>query len=123
MRKWLRRRGEAERERGRLRADLESKGVARESSESLAERLGPIVSDLSPEAYAALLDGVTAAFRLRGEDRPPPPGAPPDLAELQRLMQGFAGELRKLDEGLRILSAYVSRMRTRATRDARHTLH
>jgi hypothetical protein len=38
-------------------------------------------------------------------------------------MQGFAGELQKLEEGLRMISAYVLRMRNRATRDGGEALH
>jgi hypothetical protein len=46
-----------------------------------------------------------------------------DVDEIQRLMKGFAGELRKLEEGLRILSAYVTRMRSRSESDEERTLH
>lgn len=55
----------------------------------------------------------------------PPVGAQSerDVEEIQRLMRGFAGELRKLEEGLRILNAYVTRMRSRADTDGPHTLH
>jgi hypothetical protein len=48
---------------------------------------------------------------------------PGDVEELQRLMRGFAGELRKLEEGLRILSAYVTRMRHRSESGEERTLH
>ncbi len=46
-----------------------------------------------------------------------------DIDEIQRLMQGFAGELRKLEEGLRIVSAYVLRMHSKASRERRGLLH
>ena len=43
-----------------------------------------------------------------------------DAVEIGRLMQGFAGELRKVDEGLRILCAYAERMQRRADRSTRN---
>ena len=46
-----------------------------------------------------------------------------ELDELQRLMTGFAGELRKLEEALRTLDAYVARMRTQTASSLGHTLH
>jgi hypothetical protein len=46
-----------------------------------------------------------------------------DIEEIHRLMKGFAGELRKLEEGLRTLSAYVTRMRSRSESSEEHTLH
>ena len=46
-----------------------------------------------------------------------------ELDELQRLMAGFAGELRKLEEALRILDAYLARMRTQTATSQGQTLH
>ena len=37
-----------------------------------------------------------------------------DLREIQRLLGAFGDEMRKLDEALRVLSAYVQRMRTKS---------
>ena len=50
----------------------------------------------------------------------------PDAAlEIQRLVQDFAVELQKLDEGLRLLSTYLLRIRDRARTDetARELVH
>ena len=46
-----------------------------------------------------------------------------DLRELQRLMEAFGSELEKLDEALRTLSAYVTRMRDRAVSGSNRVLH
>jgi hypothetical protein len=46
-----------------------------------------------------------------------------ELDELQRLMAGFAGELRKLEEALRILDAFVARMRSQTASSRGQTLH
>lgn len=109
-----------------IRSDLEDRGVAREFSDPVAERLTSIAPDLSASEYMAVLDGVAAAYGVHrdacgdgSEVRPPAR----DVSEIQRLMEGFGTELRKLEEGLQILSAYVVRMGTRAGSERPHTLH
>ncbi len=107
------------RRRSRIRADLESKGVAPEFSQPVADRLADIAPDFSSGEYEAVLDGVAAAYGVHQRDF----DSASDVNEIQRLMDGFTGELRKLEEGLQILSAYVHRMRTRTTRGNAATLH
>jgi hypothetical protein len=107
------------RRRSRICADLESKGVAPEFSQPVADRLADIAPDFSSGEYEAVLDGVAAAYGVHQRDF----DTVGDVIEIQRLMDGFTGELRKLEEGLQILSAYVHRMRTRATRGNAATLH
>jgi hypothetical protein len=109
--------------RSRIRADLESRGVAPEFSQPVALRLESIASDLSPDEYAAVLNGVATAYGVHREDREGPRESASDVDEIQRLMQDFASELRKLEEGLQILSAYLCRMRNRAVREPSHTVH
>jgi hypothetical protein len=113
----------AGRRRSRIRADLENKGVAPEFSESVADRLAMIAPDFSSEEYSAILDGVAAAYGVHRRDREAALDASSDVDEIQRLMLGFAGELRKLEEGLQILSAYVHRMRSRAARGDTGLVH
>ncbi len=94
---------------GRVREDLAQRGVGPAFSGPVAERLVTRVEGLTEAQYAALLDGVAAAYGVhRQEPRPAP--AP---VEMQRLIQDFAVELRKLDEGLRLLSTYLLRIRDR----------
>ena len=107
------------RQRSRIRADLESKGVAPEFSQPVADRLAEIAPDFSSAEYEAVLDGVAAAYGVHQRDF----DTPGDVNEIQRLMDGFTGELRKLEEGLQILSTYVHRMRTRVARGHATTLH
>jgi hypothetical protein len=107
--------------RVRIRRDLERKGVAPRFSECVSERLEESVARLSPREYGAILDSVAAAYGEHNETRG---GATvDDIADVQRLMQGFSEELQKLDEGLRMLSAYVSRLRERGARGAAERLH
>ena len=107
----------------RVRTDLETKGVPPDLARSTAERLAPVVARLSTDEYAAAVEAAAvaaAAGRVDGEARRQ---TTREIEEIQRLMQDFAGELRKLEEGLRILSAYAVRMRSRSDREASGTLH
>jgi hypothetical protein len=109
--------------RSRIRLDLERLGVTPQLSESVAQRLQGTVGKLSSHEYRAVLSSVAAAYADRGDDGATPGILPEDIADVQRLMQGFSEEVQKLDEGLRMLSAYVSRLRKRGVRSAVDTLH
>lgn len=111
------------RRRGRIRADLESRGVSSSYSDPVAERLEEVALDFSSSEYSAALEGVAAAYDVYREDCEALAHSSRDIDEIQRLMQGFAGELRKLEEGLRIVSAYVLRMHSKASRERRGLLH
>ena len=107
----------------RIQADLERRGVAAEFSQPIAERLGEAKATLSSEQYTALLDGVAAVYDVYREDCASFEESARDIDEIRRLMEGFTGELRKLEEGLRILSAFLYRMRDRTARDKSGILH
>jgi len=109
--------------RSRIRLDLERLGVAPQLSESVAQRLQGTVGKLSSHEYRAVLGSVAVAYAERGEEGGMSGIPPEDIADVQRLMQGFSEEVQKLDEGLRMLSAYVSRLRKRGGRSAVDTLH
>ena len=81
-----------------------------EFSQSVSQRLERFADELTPDAYEAILSGVAMAYGVHR--RTADPGTAVDLNEVQRLMKEFAGELRKLDEALETLSAYVTRLRT-----------
>ena len=109
--------------RNRIRSDLERMGIAAQFSEAVAQRLESTVADLSPHEYGIVMSSVAAVYGAQCEDGDAPGIAPEDIADIQRLMQGFGEEVQKLDEGLRMLSAYVSRLRKRAARSDAKTLH
>ena len=109
--------------RQRIRADLENKGVSPGVSDRLARRLERLRSEPGSDAYAAALEGAAAAYDASRGDAELLEDRSCDIEEIQRLMQGFAGELLKLEEGLRIISAYVLRMHNRASRDGGGVLH
>jgi hypothetical protein len=115
--------GSPEADTERVRSDLENRGIDPEFSRPVARRLVAIAADLSASEYAAVLDGVSAAYGVHREisglnDAHFRPGN-----ELRRLMEGFTGELRKLDEGLQMLSTYLVRMSALSSREDSGTLH
>lgn len=104
----------------RIHSDLRERGIAEELRAAFVERLAPISASGSPEAYAAALDAVVLAYRNGG---PALSTSPASLNELQQLMTGFADELRKLEEAMRVLDVYVTRMRSQTVVPADHRLH
>jgi hypothetical protein len=103
-----------------VRADLERRGIAAAFSGPMAARLMARVDGLSEAQYGALLDGAVAAYGVnREEERSGVPGP----VEMERLIQDFAVELQKLDEGLRLLSTYLTRIRDRTAGDASRVMH
>jgi len=109
--------------RNRIRSDLEGMGMDAQSSEAVAQRLESTVANLSPHEYGIVMSSIAAVYGAQREDGDAQAIAPEDIADVQRLMQGFGEEVQKLDEGLRMLSAYVSRLRKRAARGDAETLH
>jgi len=107
----------------RVRSDLEQRGIDPQFSQPVAERLVAIAPDLSVPEYAAILDGVTAAYSVHREFGQPKGIGMQHGNEFRRLMEGCTGELRKLDEGLQMLSAYLVRMRALWSRDDSGNLH
>lgn len=105
----------------RIRADLERRGVPPDFSWTVSHQLEPFARELAPEAYEAVLSGVAMAWRARHDGAGGVPSRA-ELDEMQRLMGEFAGELRKLDEALELLAAYLTRMRAQSVAGSR-TLH
>jgi hypothetical protein len=107
----------------RVRSDLENRGIDPEFSRPVAQRLVAIAPDLSAPEYAAILDGVSAAYGVYREISGPNDVHFRPENELQRLMEGFTGELRKLDEGLQLLSTYLVRMGALSSHEDPGSLH
>jgi hypothetical protein len=105
-----------------IREDLERRGVPTDFSGSVSARLAEIAGDLSASEYAAVLEGVAVAYGVHRQRETR--NAREESKEIHRMVQDFAVELKKLDEGLRILSAYLVRMRERSrNRASRPVLH
>ena len=93
----------------RIRSDLEFRGVAPEFSLLVARRLGAISPDLTGREYDAVLDGVAAAYRVHAEARDLPVEHSIGVNEIQRLAEGFASELARLQSMSRVDRASIGR--------------
>lgn len=108
--------------RERLRSDLERLGLAAAEIESVSHRLEPILESCSVEHYGALIAGIAAGSGRR-EDVDASREWSDDVEDVERLMHGVREEVQKLDEGLRMLSAYVTGLRRRSQQRKGSTLH
>ncbi len=100
-----------------LRRELERLGLPPSDAGPLAERLTGLSRNLPEREYRALLEGVVLGQRAGRE--------PARSPELQRMLEDFACELQKLHEGLRLISAFLSRLReqTQPALEPARTLH
>ncbi|MBW2269731.1 MAG: hypothetical protein JRH16_14255 [Deltaproteobacteria bacterium] len=105
-----------------LARELEARGVAPAFAIPVAERLAEDDA-LCGRRREAVLEGVVAAFGAHQLDYEALEQSARNIDDIQRLMHGFAGELRKLEEGLRVVSAYVLRMHDKANREVSKRLH
>jgi len=112
-----------ERRQEGIRQDLAGRGVSDAFSAPLAEHIEARRAEIDEEGYGSLLDGIALAYSAHRADCDAIETRTRDLDEIQRLMQGFAGELRKLEEGLRIVSAYVLRMHDKAQGERDRVMH
>ena len=115
--------GSPEADLERVRSDLENRGIDPEFSRPVARRLVAIAPGLPASEYAAILDGVSAAYSAHREASKSNGANLRHENELQRLMEGFTGELRKLDEALQMLSAYLVRVGALLSREGSGSLH
>ena len=105
--------------RRRIRADLQRAGVSAAFSDSICDRLEPFSEDLTAETYEAVLSGVTMAYSVHRREQREFGEEGPDVEAIEHLLSGFVSELRKLDEALETLAAYVTRLRQPAARTPR----
>jgi hypothetical protein len=105
-------RGETEERAGareRLRRDLEARGVDPLFADAVLSEVE--IGEASAESHDAILDGVEVAYRVHCGGQEDLGEAVRGLGEVARLMEDFAGELGKLDESLKTLSAFLIRMK------------
>ncbi len=109
--------------RAQIQHDLARLGVATEACESLARRLEALEPTLSPDAYRAALTAAALAEGMHAQERQALQRSVRELREMERLLDAFSDEMRKLDEALQTLAAYVERMRSQAPEAEPQTLH
>jgi hypothetical protein len=114
---------EAARKQIELEEVLRRRGVSPAFAEALSGRLATLAAVLPPGSFEAALEGVVLAYRVHREEERFVERSRHDLEEIHRMMDGFTGELRKLDEALQILSAYVTRVRDKAAGGILRTVH
>jgi len=99
-------------EKGRSRAEsmLTSRGVPRELCQGIAQGIEKQLLGLPDDAAGLVVDGVALAVTMgaAGDRVETMPELDPRV--LEQLVGDFSGELRKLDEILRVLSAYLQRL-------------
>ena len=109
--------------RDRLRRDLEARGVDPLFADAVLTRVALVSSDAVEPTWEAIVEGVEVAYRVHRNGQESLRRSLRDLSELSRLVDDFGGELKKLDEGLKMLAAYLSRMRKQVCSEGRQILH
>lgn len=123
MRNAQERRQNEQEEREQIARELEIRGVPRGVCRAMANRLVSSVANLDPSSYAAALDAAAASWAAQCTDPKAIQRSEKDLEHIEYLMQGFAAELRKLEESLRVISAYITRMHDTANPPSAKTSH
>ncbi|MEE2676945.1 MAG: hypothetical protein VX546_00065 [Myxococcota bacterium] len=90
--------------------ELEKRGVPRAASMHVARSLLARCAGRDAGEVRAALDGAAAAWAIQHGEADDLERSARSVHEIQVLMQGFADEMRKLEEGLRVVSAYLTRM-------------
>jgi hypothetical protein len=101
--------------RARIRADLERLGVVGAACDELTRRLEALAPRLSPDSYEGALAGVALAHGLQRQTDQQIRRNVRDMREIERMLGAFSEELGKLDETIRLLAAYLERMREKTS--------
>ena len=104
---------------------LEERGVTPGFAREVADALAPFAEELGASRLDAVLSGVRLAYGVHRRSAGAPNHGAGELEKIERLMGAFEPELKKLDEALDVLTAYVTRLRTetRPAEPAPPTLH
>jgi len=96
------------------RRELEARGLDPGFADALAERLATAAAEAHPEYVRGLRAGIAEAYAVHRDALERLRSSLRDVDEVGRLMSAFGGELEKLDEALRVLAAYLERMRAQS---------
>lgn len=106
-----------------IQSDLETRGVAKPLARRLAEAIAKRTSSLDGGRYQAVVAGIALAVTAQSREIAQLRRAADELGEVQRLLCSFTDELKKLDEALETLAAYVVRMKNPQPAAPRRVLH
>jgi hypothetical protein len=109
--------------RTELRRELERRGVAAALAERLANDLALLSGSLTPEARQGAVTGMALASAVHQEHVEALRRNEQDLAEIERMMSAFSVELKKVDEAVKILSTFVTRVREQTGPDPDRIVH
>ncbi len=104
----------------RIQLDLEVRGVPQSLARAVSEEVATFAAELTRGERESVLEGVALAFRTRKLEPVRREQAP---LEMQGLFEDFASELKRIDEGLRMLASYMIRIRNRVSEGGAHTVH
>jgi hypothetical protein len=109
--------------RAELRRELERLGIAGDVAERLAGDLVANSAALTPEGRRGAVTGMALASAMHQERAEALLQSQRDLADIERMMAGFAAELKKVDEAVKILSTFVSRIQEQSAPDPNRVIH
>lgn len=109
--------------RERIEGDLRRRGVDPPFAARVLPFLDALPSQLSPEQYEGVLAGVQVAFAAHREAGQELRRSTRRLTDVERILPVFAAELKRLEEALKVLNAFVLRLQPRDTTDSDSVLH
>jgi hypothetical protein len=115
--------GDREQTRDRLRRDLEARGVDPLFADAVMARVELTAESASGQSWDAIIDGVEVAYHVHRKGQENLKKNLRGLTEVSRLMEDFGSEIRKLDENLKTLAAYLARMRDQFRAERPGVLH
>ncbi len=106
-----------------IQVDLEARGIPSELARRLATAIAKRAAALDGVRYQAVIAGIALAIGAQRKELEQLRQAAQELGEVQRLLSSFTDELKKLDESLETLAAYVVRMKSPQPPPPRRVLH
>ncbi len=95
----------------RIELELIRRGIPRESSGTLARQVQRQLEGVPERLAGLVLDGVALAFSVGAVQRDAPIGGFRQASVVDQLLSDFGDEVQKLDEIVKVLNAYLRRLR------------
>ena len=95
----------------RIELELIRRGIPRESSGTLARQVQRQLEGVPEHPAGLVLDGVALAFSVGAVQRDAPVGGFRQARVVDQLLTDFGDEVQKLDEIVKVLNAYLRRLR------------